>query len=275
MKVVKVFNNNVVAVKMSDETEAIVTGNGVGFKKKPNDEINLGRVQNVYMIEKGKRNKMYRLMENTSYEYIEIAEEILERVKAELYPEIGDLGLFGLIDHISFAIERVKKNIELPNLILKETRWLYAKEYAVAKWALDFIYQKTGIHLPEDEAGYIVLNILNASGVSNKEDAVEIVSVTKAIIQILEEEFEVEINGDDFEYYRLVMHVKCLLSRIINKKETNMDNVEDLYKILLRGNRKIKHCISRIDAVIAEHYGVHMNQSEKLYLSIHICRLIK
>lgn len=274
MKVVKVFNNNVVAVKLSDETEAIVTGSGVGFKKKPYDEINIGRIQNVYMIEKEKRNKLYRLLENTSYEYIEIAEEILEKVKKELYPSINDLGLFGLVDHISFAIERARNNIELPNLILKETKLLYKKEYEIALWALSLIYKKTGVVLPEDEAGYIVIHILNASGVSTKDDALNTIDMIKEVVKILEEEFQVHINEDDFEYYRLVMHLKCIVKRIIDNKKSNFDNIEKLYDSLINEDEKIKNCIEKIDKYIERYYKLTLDKSEKVYLAIHINRIV-
>lgn len=275
MKVVKVFNNNVVAVKKEDGTEAIVTGNGVGFKKKINDKINLARVQKIYVVEKKKRNRLYRLMETTPYEYVKIAESILEKVKNDLYPEISDLGLFGLVDHISFAIERVKKGIELPNLILKETRWLYTQEYEIAQWALNEIYKKTGVRLPDDEAGYIVLHILNASGVNKKEDTLEIVKVTKKIIHILEEEMHIEIDENDFNYYRLIMHVKYLISNIRLKQTDQLENIDNLYQMLVHNNQQIQRCIMRINAFIETEYGVTMSKDEVVYLAIHITKFVK
>lgn len=277
MRVVKVFNNNVVAVKKDDGTEAIVTGSGIGFKKKTNDKVNIGRIEKIYVIEKNKRNKLYRLMENTPYEYIKIAESILEKVKKELYPEICDIGLFGLVDHISFAIERVKKGIELPNLILKETRWLYTKEYEIAEWALSEIYKKTGVKLPDDEAGYIVLHILNASGVSQKEDTLEVIKVTKKILHILEQEMELDIDENDFNYYRLIMHIKYLISSIISsqKRANQLENIDNLYEMLVLNNSKIQHCIMRINAVIKLEYGVTLNKYEIVYLAIHITKFVK
>ena len=187
MQVVKVFNNNAAAVIREDGSEAIVTGKGVGFQKKPKDSINLARVQKVYTVEKNKRNRLYRLMETTPYEYIHISEAILEKVKKELYPQINDLCLFSLVDHISFTVERARKGIELPNLILRETRWLYPQEYEIAQWALQEIYQSSRVQLPDDEAGYIVLHILNASGTDKKDNLLDIMTRTKFITGIIEE----------------------------------------------------------------------------------------
>lgn len=275
MQVVKVFNNNAAAVVLEDGSEAIVTGRGVGFQKKPKDSINLGRVQKVYTVEKNKRNRLYRLMETTPYEYIQVSEAILEKVKKELYPQINDLCLFSLVDHISFAIERVQKGIELPNLILRETRWLYPQEYEIAKWALQEIYQTSEVQLPDDEAGYIVLHILNASGTNKKDNLLDIMTRTKIITGIIEEEMNLNIDPDDFDYYRFVMHVKYLLSKLKTGQNQVLDNADELYAMFVNKDLKIRKSIERINAFILEEYQVPLSKQETVYLAIHITKFIK
>lgn len=275
MQVVKVFNNNAAAVVLEDGSEAIVTGRGVGFQKKPKDSINLGRVQKVYTVEKNKRNRLYRLMETTPYKYIQVSEAILEKVKKELYPQINDLCLFSLVDHISFAIERVQKGIELPNLILRETRWLYPQEYEIAKWALQEIYQTSEVQLPDDEAGYIVLHILNASGTNKKDNLLDIMTRTKIITGIIEEEMNLNIDQDDFDYYRFVMHVKYLLSKLKTGQNQVLDNADELYAMFVNKDLKIRKSIERINAFILEEYQVPLSKQETVYLAIHITKFIK
>ncbi|MBS6374552.1 MAG: PRD domain-containing protein [Erysipelotrichaceae bacterium] len=275
MQVVKVFNNNAAAVVLEDGSEAIVTGKGVGFSKKPKDFVNLGRVQKVYTIEKNKRNRLYRLMETTPYEYIRVSEAILEKVKKELYPNINDLCLFSLVDHISFAIERVQKGIELPNLILRETRWLYPQEYDIAKWALQEIHQTSQVQLPDDEAGYIVLHILNASGTNKKDNLLDIMNCTKIITGIIEEEMKLEIDQNDFDYYRFVMHVKYLLSKLKTGQDQALANADELYAIFIEKDAKLRKSIDRINALIQKEYGVSLSRQEIVYLAIHITKFIK
>ena len=275
MQVVKVFNNNAAAVVLEDGSEAIVTGKGVGFSKKPKDFVNLGRVQKVYTIEKNKRNRLYRLMETTPYEYIRVSEAILEKVKKELYPNINDLCLFSLVDHISFAIERVQKGIELPNLILRETRWLYPQEYDIAKWALQEIHQTSQVQLPDDEAGYIVLHILNASGTNKKDNLLDIMNCTKIITGIIEEEMKLEIDQNDFDYYRFVMHVKYLLSKLKTGQDQALANADELYAIFIEKDAKLRKSIDRINTLIQKEYGVSLSKEEIVYLAIHITKFIK
>ena len=65
-----------------------------------------------------------------------------------------------LVDHISFALERVEKRAPLPNLMLSETRILYPKERAVEQRALELVRQFCGVQLPEDEEGYIAPHLV-------------------------------------------------------------------------------------------------------------------
>ena len=50
MRVLKVFNNNVVSIITEDKREGIVTGAGVGFAKKPGDLVNESKVTQSFFI---------------------------------------------------------------------------------------------------------------------------------------------------------------------------------------------------------------------------------
>ena len=275
MKVVKVFNNNVVATLTKDGKEAIVTGTGVGFRKMTGDEIDASKIQKKYVIEKGKQKKVYQLMERTPYEYVILAEEILDKVRKELYEDVKDSGLIGLTDHIAFAINRIKNEVQLPNLVLNETKWLYPREYEIAEWAVQHIYKKTGYQLPEDEAGYITIHIINAISSRPDEDALEIVEFTKHILAIIQKEMGVSICNDGLDYSRLLTHIKFLAKRIMANDHSRLPNAETIYQELVRENPKVKRCISRINTYLRVEYHITMSQDEMVYLSIHILRIMK
>lgn len=275
MKVVKVFNNNVVATLTKDGKEAIVTGTGVGFRKAAGDEIDGSKVQKKYVIEKGKQKKVYQLMERTPYEYVILAEDILDKVRKELYEDVKDSGLIGLTDHIAFAINREKNGIQLPNLVLNETKWLYPREYEIAQWAILHIKKKTGVLLPEDEAGYIAIHIINAISSRPDEDALEIVEFTRHILAIIQREMGVSIQSDGLDYSRLLTHIKFLAKRIMTKDHSKLPNADTIFQELVKDNQNVKRCISCINTYLKVEYHVTMNRDEMVYLSIHILRIMK
>lgn len=50
MRVIRVYNNNVVATR-TDDKEAIVQGSGVGFGKKPGDLIDEAKIEKIFFID--------------------------------------------------------------------------------------------------------------------------------------------------------------------------------------------------------------------------------
>ena len=77
--------------------------------------------------------------------------------------ELKDQLLLSLIDHICFAIERYEQGIELPYLMLAETKMLYPREFKIGEWAVRQIEFRCGVRLPYYEAGYIALQLASAS----------------------------------------------------------------------------------------------------------------
>ena len=51
MKIVKVFNNNIVAAITSTKKEALVTGAGIGFQKKTGDLLDESKITKCYYMQ--------------------------------------------------------------------------------------------------------------------------------------------------------------------------------------------------------------------------------
>ena len=149
MQAVKVFNNNAVSVVMPDGREAILVGNGLGFGRRPGDVIDKNRVSKVYYVQNELQTKFLRMLDNVTPQVMQAAERI-SLAAEEQGILLGSKSTISLVDHISFALERVEKGTFLPNLVLSETRMLYPKEYAVGQRALELVRQFCGVQLPED-----------------------------------------------------------------------------------------------------------------------------
>ena len=70
--------------------------------------------------------------------------------------------IFILTDHISFAIERQRQNMEYRNALLMEIRNFYIQEFQIGCKALEIIKERLNVELSRDEAGFIALHIVNA-----------------------------------------------------------------------------------------------------------------
>ena len=182
MQAVKVFNNNAVSVVMPDGREAILVGNGLGFGRRPGDVIDKSRVSKVYYVQNELQTKFLKMLDNVTPQVMQAAERI-SLAAEEQGILLSSKSTISLVDHISFALERVEKGTFLPNLMLSETRMLYPKEYAVGQRALELVRQFCGVQLPEDEAGYIALHLV--AGAADGALAYDTVKFVKAVKEII------------------------------------------------------------------------------------------
>lgn len=102
--------------------------------------------------------------------------------------------------------------MHIKNGLLLETKHLYKEEYDIGLEALNMICEHFGIILPEDEAGFIALHIVNAE--LNEEMPVlkNITKVMQEILTIVKYHFKLEINENSLIFYRFLTHLKFLLS---------------------------------------------------------------
>lgn len=274
MKIIKVFNNNIIAALSDLGQELILTGSGLGFQKKPGDLVEEQRIEKVYEVMEEGKERFYRLLKDTPVELINATERIRQRAKDEQGISMTLNALVGMIDHITYAVERKKNGIEIPNLMLHEIKSLYQEEFVLGMEGLDEIEKATGVRLSEHEAGYITMHIVNASLGENKESITRIFQFTNGVVNIIEEVFDLDFSEDEIAAARLNSHLKFLAKRILLKQPTTEDQVEEFYDLFMRKNKRFKTVIKKISAFMTENFSHELTQQEAVYLMVHINKAI-
>ena len=274
MKIIKIFNNNAVATVSKDNEDLILTGSGIGFQKKIGDEIDSTRIEKRYYYQGGENNTMYQFFMRTPGEYFKVSQEIMdvasERLKVELKAQI----IITLTDHISFAIERSKNNIDLPNLVLPEIKTLYREEYEFGLIGLKLIKKELGVLLPEDEAGYIALHILNGIKKYDDQAVLETLQLINGCIDLIQDTLHVHFNENTMDYTRLTTHLKFLAQRVFNKeKQDDIDNDLDIYYLMIKKYPQIFTCVIKLKDYILEQFNYELSDKELWYLMIHIHKI--
>lgn len=270
MKAVKVYNNNAVATICSDEREAILIGSGIGYHKRPGDLIDEKKIEKIYYIQDDLQTRFLQLLKNARPEALKASEEILAYAR-EQGLELKNQLILSLTDHISFALERAEQGIELPYLMLSETRMLYQKEYEIGRWALKKIKELCSVELPKYEAGYIALQL--ASSVMNPDVAYNTLKLAYGALDIIKDTYGVELNPDDIDTMRLTTHLKFLAQRIFCQIQWNDDDMDGLYQLLIRRHRKNRECIGRLSDFIRNNFSYELNHQEKVYLMVHLSKI--
>lgn len=272
MKAVKVFNNNVIATVMEDGREAVIVGSGIGFNKRPGNLVDESKAEKIYYVQNRLQTRFLQLLENTTSEALQAAEDILDyAVKQGM--ALNNQVIVSLTDHISFALERMEQGVLLPNLMLSEIKMLYPREFAAGKWAIRHIRELCAIQLPEDEAGYIALQLANASMDENV--AYDILKFVKGATDVIKETYGLTLEGEQLETMRLTTHLKFLAQRILKQGQWQDEDMEDIYDLLLGRHPKNRECIERLTVYTESTFHYRLNRQEIIYLLVHLTKIIK
>ena len=274
MKIVRVFNNNIVSTVDKDNKEVIVQGAGVGFNKKPGDLINQNNIEKVFHIRDAQLDKYQQFFENVPIDYFEVSEVILKKAEDELSTELNTQAVLALADHIYHAVNREKNGTPLSNLMLDEIKVLYFEEFEIACWALGVIEKFTHFRLSDDEAGYIALHIVNANMKLEAESTTKMLRYMRGILDLIKINLNLDLDPQDFNTSRLMTHLKFLSLRIFNNDSQKIEVLDDMYELLLAKEPKMKVCLEQIGIFTKREFDHDFSKTEEIYLMVHILKLI-
>ena len=276
MRIYKLLNNNAVIVLDENNREVILTGRGIAFKKKVGDLIDQTQVEKKYTLTNPDvSEKMQELLADLPIGYLQLADTIIEKAQVELNTQFHETLYLTLTDHLYGAITRAKSGIHTPNLMLWDIKRFYKEEFQIGLWAIEQILKKYRIRLTEDEAGFLALHFVNARINMKDIDIYEVTDLMKEILRITSYYFKINFDEDSIYYYRFTTHIRFFASRITSGKQ-NTDGVEeDLLLLIKQKYKNAYQCVDKIAQFIEQKYDYTMNQDERLYLTIHVARLVQ
>ncbi|WP_195939894.1 BglG family transcription antiterminator LicT [Romboutsia sp. 1001713B170131_170501_G6] len=275
MLIQKIYNNNVVLV-VDDETnkELVLTGCGIGFKKKVGEKVDQDKIEKKFVMEdENLAKKITRIATEVDEDIFNVTSKIIEYAKQNLNAELDDYIYVALADHISFAIKRYNQNIEIKNDLLYEIKRIHKKEFQIGMWAIDYINKEFNVNFTKDEAAFIAMHIINANYKESTKESFLMTKIVKEILNIIRYYYSVEFKEDDFNYDRLVTHLKFFAKRLI-KKEQVENNDNELLEIIKIQYEKPYNCSCKIKKYIENNHEYIVTEDELLYLTLHINRVI-
>jgi beta-glucoside operon transcriptional antiterminator len=275
MIIEKIYNNNVVLViDTESKKELVLTGCGIGFQKKIGQQVEQHKIEKKFITENnGLTKKITKIATEVDENIFNASSKIIEYAKQYLKSELDDYIYASLTDHISFVFKRCEQNIEIKNDLLYEIKRIHKKEFEVGKWAIEYINKEFNLNLPIDEAGFIAMHVVNANYKENTSESFLMTNIVKEILNIIKYYYCIEFKEDDFNYDRLITHLKFFAKRLIKKE--NVDNKDnELINIIKIQYKKAYDCSCKIKQFIEEQHEYIVTEDELLYLTLHINRVI-
>ena len=276
MQIQKILNNNVVITTDQKNNEIVAMGRGLAFQKKIGDEIAEEAIDKTYHLANSDLfHKFQELLVDVPITYLEIANDIIDEAKVTLKNPLNDSLYISITDHLYAAVQRVKEGVRVRNLLLWDVKRLFPDEFSVGVNAVKRIEEKFKVNLGEDEAGNIALHLVNAQSDSENEDAYMMAELMQEIIQITSYYFKVQLDEESVYFYRFTTHLRFFASRIMNHRQLTDETDDELLLIIQKKYQNAYQCVERIADFIRKKYDYEMSNDEKLYLTIHIARLVQ
>lgn len=274
MKITKVLNNNVVVVLDEHQCEQVMMGCGLGFQKRPGDSIDSSKIEKIFARKNDALvTRLTELLSQIPPEVVTTCDRITELAQRRL-GKLQENFCIALIDHCHFAIVRHNGNLLLPNALLWEIKQLYPKEFTLGLEALEIIHQRLGVQLPEDEAGFIALHLVNAQLNSEMPEVMHITGVMQEILHIVKYQLHLEYDLQSLSYQRFITHLKFFAQRMLGRCVV-ADDEAMLHLSIKENYPQAWRCAEKIEQHLMRQYQSALTNEEKMFLAIHIERVRK
>ena len=274
MRVTKLINNNLVHSENENGEDVIVFGCGIGFKTHIGDVVDKDKIDKIYVGSTSEtKNKLELLVQRIPYEHISVCNEIIQYAKDTLGKTLDDNIYIGITDHVNFAIERFYTNTAVKNGLLWEIQEFYRQEYAIGIKALDIIEKRLGIRLPEDEAGFLALHVVNNETSPEMNNTIAEAKMLFGIINIIKYEYKINIGKKNSSYGQFVSTLKFFLKGFLEKKPAG--DTDEIYSILAQKWPSEARCVEKIKKYCEVGFGFVLSGEDKAFLAFQIRRLIQ
>lgn len=248
-------------------------GKGIGFGKKSGERAEEDKIEKMFTRFGGKQiSNFKRLAEEIPYEYMHMTKEIVEYAQLSLGKELDENIYIALMDHLSFAVSRLRQGLLLKATMLWEIKHYYNHEYRIGVEAIEIVKRYTGLNMPIDEAGFIAMHILNAElnldmGLSNT-----MLRIIQDVLNIIKYHFQIVIDEDSLDYERFITHLKFFVQRTMHDQKSKMWDRE-LMKMIQSQYSDAYACAKKVAEYILKTTPFDVPEEEMMYLTVHIQRL--
>ena len=277
MRVIKVLNNSLVLALDNAGQESILMGKGIGFHKSIGYEFQESEIEKVFVLkDKEVSRNIIRLAAETDSVFFELAKAVIDYAIEQFDMKLMDHIYLSLTDHLSFAARRVREGIVLQNFYTLEMKKFNPQEFQVGEYAVNLMRERLDLEIPADEAGNIAFHFINAQFNHPYNSQNLLISRTlDAALDIVKYAFGITYNEDSTSYSRYVTHVRLFAQRLVSRNQLPDEKNDILYEQIHSICQKEFECVEKIQIYVYEQFRQKLSSQEKMYLALHIHRILE
>lgn len=274
-RILRVMNNNVIlATDVSRRTESVLMGKGLGFGRKKDETVKIedAAIEKAFVTGDANLKQSYiQMLEEVNGDIVGVCTEILMKAEQELGP-LSERSFIVIVDHISFAIEKLKKNISIENPFAFEIKHLYPEEYSIGEFARRRIIEDLGIDITEDEIGFIALHLNAAKQHKGVSDTLKNTRIIKNMISLVESDLDLSLMTYPRLYNRLLLHLRGFVQRM---EEGERSRKHPLYDETVKACPDAHKTALKLAGYLCREKHIQLPETETFYLTLHMDRLLR
>ena len=275
MRVKKVINNNILCVVDDKGSEMIVTGRGLGFKRKTGERIDPALVEKTYHVEgKAEQRKLRELVEQIPIEHLKLTQDLIEQIRSQITAPLNESLLITLADHISFAIKRKQEGVEFTNPLEGAVMSYYPTEYHLGQQCLRVIQREIQVELSPSEAAFIALHIVNAELNTSMSVMYDITRLIQGALEVVEYYYQRKFDRESLDFNRFIVHLRFFAQRLFQAAPGCAEEYDNEFQEMIRRSCAPHYkCAQHIAEYIRNAYQKEVSDAELIYLTIHLKRI--
>lgn len=276
MQLLKVLNNSLVLAIDQSGNEYILMGKGLGYHKAIGNQISVGEIEKTFVLQDKKMlSNFVQMASQLEERYFTIVQQIIAYAYDTYGMEVMDYLYLTLSDHLSFVARRAEEGLLGDSFKYVEIINFHQEEYTVGRYGVALMNETLGLTLPDSEASAIGLHFVNArmnSQSYHREE--ELNKLIRDIEKIVSRTAGVIFNKETFSYSRFIVHLNYFGQRLLDRKLLEDDESDQLYDQLFIKGAIESTAIDNIASLVQRTHRVVLSKQEKIYLIIHVHRLI-
>ncbi len=275
MRIKKVINNNILCVVDDRGSEMIVTGKGLGFKRKIGERVDPALFEKTYHMEdKAEQRKLRELCEQIPIEHLKLTQDLIEYIKGEITAPLNEALLITLADHISFAIKRKENGVEFTNPLQGAIMSYYPTEYHLGQHCLKVIQEETRANLNPSEAAFIAMHIVNAELNTSMSVMYDMTKLIEGTLEVVEYYYQKKFDRESLDFNRFIVHLRYFAQRLFQAAPRQEDEYDaEFQEMIIRSCKQHYKCAQHIAEYIGNAYQKEVSGEELIYLTIHLKRI--
>lgn len=269
----KVLNNNVVIAVDTSGQERVLMGRGIGFQLKPGGEVDPARIEKTFVLDEGAEgDRARRLLADVPYSIVEAVSSAVDVAERALGRDLGRRIALAVIDHVQYLVERLQQGLRIPATSMPELRVLFPREFEAAALMAESISSRLGVDLPEEEAVFLTMHLLNATRDEPNGTAALLFRRVQHVVSTVESGLGMHLDPSSVDYARFILHVQFLLQRLVSR--TMLRGSDSSFFEFAKRSYPSSFAIAQdVKAYVRAATGSELTDEELLYVVVHVERL--